>query len=159
MSRPWVLLLLMAVSGTWGCSSKPPFEGKSVTQLEQMLKNADPVVQSQGAFGLARLGQDAKPAMPSLIQALKGDARVRQYAAQALGNIGPEAKDAVPALIILLRDPEWPVRRQSAISLGQVGTDAQAAISALESLRQDREGVVRKAAEQSLQQIRGTKAK
>src|SRR5689334_9233719 len=109
-----------------GCGSKAPYEGKSIRQLENMLKSAHPAVQAQGAFGLSRFGAEARTAVPALVEALKSPhALVRQNAALALGQIGPEAAEAVPALVELLRDPEWAVRRQAALSLGQMGAAAQ----------------------------------
>src|SRR5262245_2066798 len=75
-----------------GCRSRAPYEGKSVAELEAMLRDADPKVQAQGAFGLSRLGAEARPAVKALAEALKNrDARVRQNAALALAEIGPDA--------------------------------------------------------------------
>ena len=51
-SRAVLLGLLLLV----GCQSKPPFEGKSVTDLEGMLRSSNPTVQVEGAYGLGRLG-------------------------------------------------------------------------------------------------------
>ena len=45
-----------------GCRSRAPHEGKSAAQLEAMLRSADPAVQAQGAYGLSRLGAEARPA-------------------------------------------------------------------------------------------------
>src|SRR5690348_4790731 len=50
-----------------GCQRRAPYEGKTVAQLSAMLRDPDPAVQTQGAYGLSRLGADAKAAVPSLI--------------------------------------------------------------------------------------------
>src|SRR5712691_8118394 len=101
-----VCLLLVALAG--GCSSKAPYEGKSVAELERMLRDSDPAVQTQGAFGLSRLGAEARTAVPALIEALQSaEPRVRQNAALALTEIGPDAREAVPALIEAFKDAEW----------------------------------------------------
>src|SRR6516165_3447043 len=80
--RGWVFIFLFAA----GCGSRPPYEGKSVAQLEKMLQDADPAVQAQGAFGLSQHGPAAKEATPALAMALKSEqVAVRQNAALALG--------------------------------------------------------------------------
>jgi HEAT repeat protein len=57
----------------------------------------------QAALLLARLGPEAKAAVPALVRALKDrDPFVRDAAAGALGRIGPAAKEAAPELITLL---------------------------------------------------------
>ena len=64
-----------------GCHRAAPYEGRSVAQLSAMLRDSDPVVQTQGAYGLSRLGPEAKAAVPDLIQVLPGEnARVRATA-------------------------------------------------------------------------------
>jgi HEAT repeat protein len=148
-----VLLIGALILACTGCHRTPPYEGKSVSQLEQMLRDSNPKVQAQGAFGLSRLGAAAQSATPALIDGLTKDPLVRQYSALALGQIGPEARDAVPALILALQDPEWAVRRQVALSLSDIGLDARAAIPALQKLTQDHDSLVRKAAQQALKTI------
>src|SRR5947209_2622819 len=123
-ARLLALLLLLPVGA---CRSRPPYERKSAAQLEAMLKASSPAVQAQGAYGLSRLGPDARGAVPALIEALKGGPLVRENAALALGRIGPEAADAVPALTVALHDPEWAVRRQAALALGEIGAKARTA--------------------------------
>jgi HEAT repeat protein len=95
-----------------GCRGKSPYEGKSAAELEAMLRSDDPAVQAQGAYGLSRLGPEARPAVHALIAALKEKTTlVRERAALALGQIGPDARAAVPALAEVLRDPDHLVRK------------------------------------------------
>jgi HEAT repeat protein len=136
-----------------GCQRHLPYEGKSVAQLERMLRDPKAEVQAQGAYGLSRLGAQALPAVATLIEGLTKEPLVRQYSALALGEIGPEAREAVPALIAALQDPEWAVRRQAALALGQIGADARTSVASLQKLTRDRDSLVRKAAQQALQQI------
>jgi hypothetical protein len=152
--RPALLLLLLA--GLFAsCRSRPPYEGKSAAELERMLHDPDQAVQVQGAFGLSRLGPEARDAVPALGEAVRnGEPLVRQNAALALGAIGPDARDAVPALTAALHDPEWAVRRQAALSLGKIGPDARAAVPELEKLEHDPRPLVRAAALDAVKQVR-----
>lgn len=136
-----------------GCRSKAPFEGKSVVQLEWMLRDTNPTVQAQGAMGLAELGPAARSAVPSLIGTLESsDTLVRRESARALGKIGPDARDAVPSLVKVCSDPEWTVRREVAMALGAIG-EKQDAVPALEKMQADRDNLVSKAAKESLRQL------
>lgn len=119
-----------------------------------MLHSADPNVQVQGAFGLSQLGQQAKPAVSDLADALgSSSALVRQTTALALGQIGPEARSAVPRLTAALGDPVWSVRRQAAISLGQIGPDANSARAALQKLARENNRLIAAAAKEALAKI------
>jgi HEAT repeat protein len=137
----------------FACNSKP-YEGKSVSELEQMLRNPDPAVQAQGAFGLSQMGPAAREAVPALVECLKKESIVRQKAALALGAIGEDASESVPALAELLRDPEWTVRRQAAMALGRIGPAAGKALPELERLKLDPDTLVRKAAAEALRRVR-----
>jgi HEAT repeat protein len=149
-----VLLVLLLATG---CSSRPPYQGRSVAELERMLGDPDAKVQTQGAYGLGLLGEKAVQAVPALAKALKAkDVLVRQQAAGALGQVGPGAAEAVPALIEALADPEWTVRRQAAVTLGRIGLPARpAAEAALERCTRDAHNLVRKAAQEALAKVRG----
>ena len=60
----------------------------------------------KGAYGLVGLGNEARTAVPELIQLIKdGDERIRFHAIFVLRCLGPEAGDAVPALAESLKDP------------------------------------------------------
>jgi HEAT repeat protein len=146
-----VVVVLLA-----GCSSRPPYQGRSVADLERMLGNSDPKVQMQGAYGLGLLGTKAAASVPSLAKALKAnDALVRQQAAGALGQIGVAAEEAVPALVEALVDAEWTVRRQAAVALGRIGPRAlRAAEAALKRCQSDSNNLVRKAAREALAKLR-----
>ena len=72
----------------------------AVAQLRQELKAADAKRKLRAIDILARIGPDAKDAVPDLITMLQsGNERVKKYAARALGQIGPDAGAAVPQLI------------------------------------------------------------
>jgi HEAT repeat protein len=147
------VVLWLSVVVVSACRARAPYEGKSAAQLERMLRDPSPAVQAQGAYGLGRLGGEACPAVPSLIDALKNDSLVRQQAARALGQIGPDARAAVPALSAALEDSEWTVRRQAALALGRIGPAARPALPKLQKLSRDPEPLVRKAAQEARKQI------
>ncbi|MGE3803980.1 MAG: HEAT repeat domain-containing protein [Gemmataceae bacterium] len=149
MPRPALLLLLLAL----GCGQPaPPYEGKTLAELQQMVESSDSAKQVQGAFGLAKLGGEAAPAVPALRKALGSkDALVKQNAALALAKIGSPAREAIPELIGLLDDPAWQVRRQAALTLGAL--QAGQALPDLERLASDGDEQVRAAARQASAQI------
>src|SRR5262249_44593199 len=150
------IILLAVVLAPVSCRSKPPYEGKSAAELEEMLKDEDPKVQAQGAYGICRDSAKARQLVPALTVALKSrNVLVGEDAARALGGAGPVAADAVPALTALLRDPAWKVRREAALALGQVGPGAAAARRALQKAAGDSNKVVREAAREALQKMGG----
>jgi HEAT repeat protein len=155
MQRNLLLVTLCAAILLSACRGRAPYEGKSAAELERMVRDRNPVVQAQGAYGLSRLGSAARSAVPSLIEALKRSSPVRQNAALALGQMGPDARDAVPALCEALGDSEWAVRRQAAVALGKIGPEARGAIPALQRVSRDPDRLVRSAAREALKGIRG----
>jgi HEAT repeat protein len=156
MRQKVLLLALFSALLVSACRGRTPYEGKSVAALERMLRDPNPTVQAQGAYGLSRLGPDARSAVPSLIAALKKSSAVRQNAALALAQMGHEARDAVPALGEALGDSEWAVRRQAALALGKIGPQAQSAVPALQRLSRDPDRLVRSAAQEALKEIRSS---
>jgi HEAT repeat protein len=151
--------LLSAFLLSPACHGKrPPYQDKSVVELERMLGDPDPVVQAQGAFGLSQAGEKALSTVPALSEALKSkESQVRQNAALALGRIGPQARGALAPLTEVLQDEDWPVRRQAAIALGHLREEAKPALPALEKLAGgDTNSQVRKVAREAIAEIRNT---
>lgn len=72
---------------------------------------------------LARMGPEAAPAVPAIIDNLShNNSEVRERAVTTLGEIGPEAADAVPGLLdMLLDDPNINVRRRIPDTLSWIG--------------------------------------
>ena len=123
MSGLKATLSLSVVVLVVGCRARSlPHEGKSVAQLERMLRDPSARVQAQGALGLSLKGPEALPAVPALIGLLDSpDALVRQHAALALGKIGPAAKAALPELKAALKDDDERVRQAAQDALEEVG--------------------------------------
>lgn len=157
MRTPDVYRIALAALLLMGCNRKPPYQGRSVADLERMLADSKSSVQAQGAFGLGLLGEKAKPAVPALVRALGSpDTLVRQQAASSLGQIGDV--EAVPALVSALGDKEWTIRRQAAVALGAIGPPARGAETALRKCERDAHAPVRKAAAEALARVRGKAA-
>ena len=104
-----------------------------------LLEHADGETRRRVSFVLARLGPEAKPALPALIKGLKdADKPVRILSAETLGGIGPEAASAVAALGDAVRsDPSGTVRMRCADALAAIGPAAASARPALEAALQD----------------------
>ena len=82
--------------------------------LIQALQDDHERVRRVADEALAKIGPEAKEAVPSLVQLLEDDdADVRRAAAETLEKIGPEAKEAIPTLIQLLLNENFHLRLNS----------------------------------------------
>ncbi len=123
----------------------------SVNDLIQQLRSQDANIRAFAADTLARMGAEAKEAVPALAAALKDrDQFVRLYAARALRRMGAEAKEAAAALIAALKDQDSSVRASAADALGRMGAEAKEAVTALIAALNDRDGDVRRSAARAL---------
>jgi UDP-GlcNAc:undecaprenyl-phosphate/decaprenyl-phosphate GlcNAc-1-phosphate transferase len=113
--------------------------GKARAELERLVARDDEEARVTGAWALARMGQEAGPAVPALA-ALLDDRRetVRRAAARALGALGEDARPAAPALYARLADPRQGVRWEAARALSRQTLDPRAALPPLvAALRSD----------------------
>jgi HEAT repeat protein len=99
---------------------------EDVPALIKRLKSDDSEARRAAAKTFSEIGEEGKPAIPNLIDALKKDKDlyVRRYAAEALGKLGTDAKSAVPALAAALRDQKKEVGEAAAEALGSMGKEA-----------------------------------
>jgi HEAT repeat protein len=115
---------------------------EAVMELAQALKSVDDGESPDGgalwdmaecsAKALARIGEKAEPALPTLVQLLASQSqRKREWAAVAIVRIGPGAKGATSALIRSLKDESYRVRISAASALGRIGPDAKTAVPSL----------------------------
>jgi hypothetical protein len=81
---------------------------------------------NRGSYGLIALGENAKPAVPELIDRLNdSQAHVRYQSVFTIRWLGPVARDALPSLIKCLNDPRFNVRSESIIALGTIHEDPE----------------------------------
>jgi HEAT repeat protein len=106
--------------------------------LIPMLKDPDPVLRREVAWGLGFAGEGAALAVPALAETLRDlDFSVRAVSAYSLGRIGPAAISAAPALLQALDDPHPSVRREAVRSIGLVGLEAAVVVPRLIAALQD----------------------
>lgn len=125
--------------------SAASYAGRSLTDQDK--RNAALVV-------LARMGPDARDALPQMLAAVTGDdpafaARVQL----AIAEIGPPAESAVPKLVASLDSPNDRIRHSAMYALGRIGPAAGKARAALEVALEKSEGFDRLAASWALVRI------
>jgi HEAT repeat protein len=121
--------------------------------LAEALVEPDVETRYHVARALARLGRDAAPALPALLETLNdADAEVRMESCWTLAAIGPRARSAGEALLARLGDDDPQVRAAAAWSLAQVGAGSDAA-PRLRALSRDPVRDVRDAAADALRRI------
>jgi len=156
-----------------GDKKEPAYQGKPLGDWVKLLKDRNPRAREEATVVLAKMGPDARPAIPDLIETLKDDEfLVRLNAAGALGKIGPAA---VPALIETLKKgkprqqaakaPKLPplargtgfyescAREGAAMALGIIGPEAKAAVPVLISTLNDEDAGVRFRAAEALGRV------
>jgi HEAT repeat protein len=128
-------------------------EAKDVPLLDESLKAADPELRRLAADALAKLGPQAKPAVPALLANLKSkDKGMRLVAMRALEAIGTEAKEAVPLLTEAMQDSDLEVAIPAAVALAKVSGDAKEPLALLRKAVQSKtnSGSLKKRAVQGL---------
>jgi len=77
----------------------------AVPALVNLLDDPDAKLRSEAVIALARIGPEARGALPRLIALVENDPdeAVRKNAVRAIGQIGPAAAPAVPVLVEQLR--------------------------------------------------------
>ena len=87
-----------------------------------LLTDPRPLIRTPAIFEVARLGTNALPAIPRLIECLKDpDENVAATAARALGELQLRPELSVPALTNALQDGRFGVARSAEAALGEFG--------------------------------------
>jgi HEAT repeat protein len=150
----WILAMSVALAqGTQGL----PYN----QELLEKLKDSNAMKRREAALDLAKMGADARAAVPDLQKAaVEADAGVRGASAYALGEIGAAAEPASTTLLRnLTTDKDANVRRECAVALGKIGPKALKTLPGLLTLlRQDSDGEVREAIANAIVRV-GSQAK
>ena len=97
--------------------------------LIRRLKSPHDVNRIHASLLLARMGAEAREAVPTLLELLHEEcAQNRKLAAWTLGHIGQGAVEAVPALLVAVRDSNEGVRKMACEALEKIspsGTPAR----------------------------------
>lgn len=144
----------LALAASASAADKPESTDGKLKRLIKQLADGDWKVRAGAADVLAKLGPDAGPAVPALIEAARDKHKsVRVCAIVALARIGPQAETAVPVLIDVLADPVEEVRATTGLVLAEFGPQAKAAVPALLGALKDKSEHVRRYAALALGQI------
>ena len=127
---------------------------EALIPLRHGLTNIDHRVRYGAASALGKLGSNAAPVVPALIERLKDDSHlVRSSAAGSLGMIAQDPGLTVPPLVRSLEDLDPRVRGPAALALGAFGHKAKVAVPTLLELLEDKNDEVRRCAAIALDRI------
>jgi HEAT repeat protein len=150
----------------------------AVPALAALLSDADGGLRHRAAKALARIGEEARAAVPQLVEAIAADRELRSLAMRALHAIGAEAEPALPVLLRVVRDwadpdrdmarravvaiatpalrvrPTVEARRRCAWALAQVGVAARESAATLLLAMRDDVLPVRRASAWALTRVR-----
>ncbi len=109
--------------------TEPAIAGIPLSDWVERLHSDNVRVRANACRDLGQLGEEAKAAIPALIDCLgRMELVPRALFVKTLADIGPSA---VPALIEALNGDDERVRSAAAVALGQIGPDAKDAVPAL----------------------------
>jgi HEAT repeat protein len=117
----------------------------AVPSLTGLLWDENTDLRFLAAYCLAQIGAPARPAVPSLLQRLKGgDGPTRDIAVRALAAIG--AREAVPELVPLLGDKDPDVGTAALQALTELGAEARLLVPPVIERLRDKSVVARQGA-------------
>jgi serine/threonine-protein kinase len=132
----------------------PPAVPQPVLDLMAELREGKDDGRWKAAEALGGLGADARPAVPTLIEALaERNATLRWRSAEALGKIG-DVRAAAP-LVAALSDQDGLVKTEAAKALGRLGPAAREAIPVLVQGLRDPDAFYRREAARAIARAAG----
>jgi HEAT repeat protein len=139
LDDPDVAVRLQAAKALWG------LERDSAAVLPVLTAILPTGESWQAAYALARMGGEAEPAVPGLVEALRRERVPRPYrtppsSAFALGQIGAAA---IPALAPLLKAADARTRLNAVMAIGFMGRGGGGAVPDLLPLLSDKDAEVR----------------
>lgn len=147
--RELILLLGDPDRGREAAAALAKVGAPAVKPLIEALGNVGGSSRRWAAVALSDMGDAARPAIPSLVAALRDPVwQVRGAAAMTLGGL--KAAEAAPGLRVLLRHTRPEARRIAARALGEIGAPAKAAAPDLIGALEDRDSEVRACAAEAL---------
>ena len=114
-----VAIALLILGGGYGPRAKLDISA-ALPALTNALTDADANVRAWSAQAIGHLGAQGAPAVPHLIELLRGDEGSRNSACIALRKIGPSAASALPALRQALSDPSEDVREFARLAIESI---------------------------------------
>lgn len=137
-----------------------PPAASDVPLLVTILKLPDAEASVFGARTLAKLGKQAKSALPDLMEAVKGgDPGTRRGAIDTLAAIGPDAKTAVPIYIAAMKDASDIGVRQAALhAIGELGPELSKDKNSLTKEGAAKDGIAKDAVNAVLEAIKDSDA-
>ncbi len=156
------------LAATFAFSQIDPKPAGAATILAHLLKDPNGLIRVSSAIALGRMGTNAAPAIPALIQALKdsdlGPTPARTVAITsgvALRGLSPAPGVTPPTTVVPISAPvvapaKVGVRANAAAALGKLGVGARAAVSALTGLLNDPDPYTREQAAVALWRIAQT---
>lgn len=135
-----------------------------VPDLDKALQGDEDDLRGAAAMALRRIDRRTEPAVPILVQLLRGEKPspaslpqtnavspwVRVAAAEALGSIGGEAKEALPALRDVLQAEDSSLRVNAAVAVWQIEGNATASLPILLGALRDQDSFVRRETAETL---------
>jgi HEAT repeat protein len=122
---------------------------RAVPRLVEQLQDEEPTVRILAAQWLAKLGPDAKRALPELVEAALHDPNqdVSAAAAAAFRTLDLQAaREVVAGYLPALWDADPRVRRKACVVLGSLGPVAKPAVPSLITMLDDTDDLVRERA-------------
>ncbi|MCA9155286.1 MAG: HEAT repeat domain-containing protein [Planctomycetales bacterium] len=126
-----------------------------VSRLMQTAAKGTAEEKAEAIDDLARYGERAEPALPTLVAALENEsADLKWRAARTLGSMGEAALPALPSLRKAVKSNEPRVAAYAAYALGRIGETAAEAAPDIIPLIVSKDAVTRRAARDALRRIR-----